>query len=61
MCGNVHIKRVVLHMSEFESIVDFGGLFFLLFWIFNHSMVNKHCVIFESYYLIIFHCFCKGW
>lgn len=35
MCGNVNIKRVVLHMSEFESIVDFGGLFFLLFWIFK--------------------------
>lgn len=28
MCGNVNIKRVVLHMSEFESIVDFGVILF---------------------------------
>lgn len=35
MCGNVDIKKVVLHMSEFESIVDFVGIFFLFLWIFK--------------------------
>lgn len=60
MCGNVNIKRVVLHMSEFESIVDFGGLFFLLFWIFKSFNSKQILCNFKSYNLIIFHCFCKG-
>lgn len=30
MFGNVHSKRVVLNILEYEIIADFFGLFFLL-------------------------------